>query len=329
MNSIDIKPKREIGKFALMLSGITCIVGSGWLFGAYKAAQLAGPAAIFSWVIGGLAVLLIGLTVVEVGTMIPKSGGMVHYLQESHGPLTGFIGAWANWVAIVVVIPSEAAASTQYVASWKFQWAHNLFNPATGTLSTTGLLFSGLLLVFYFLLNYWSLQLFIKSMKWITYYKLLVPILTIILLVAAAFNPGNFGTVNHSFAPYGWSAMLTAISTCGIVFAFNGFQTPVNLAGECKNPNKAIPFAIVGSISFCIVLYVLLQVAFIGSLAPSSLNHGWHEVMFSSPYAQLAIILNLNLLAILLYVDAFISAKRNRINISCNNIKNALWDESE
>jgi amino acid transporter len=306
-SSTKLAPKRAIGSFTLMLSGITCIVGSGWLFGAYKASQLAGPASVFSWIIGGIAVLLIGLTVAEVGTMMPKSGGMVHYLMESHGPLTGFMGGWANWVAIVVVIPTEAAASTQYVASWNFAWAHHLFNPQTSSLSQTGLLFSGMLLIFYFLLNYWSLQLFIKSMKWITYYKLLVPILTIALLMAAAFHPHNFDSMNHKFAPYGWSAVLTAISTCGIIFAFNGFQTPVNLAGECKNPRKAIPIAIIGSLLFGILLYVFLQIAFIGSLAPKTLAQGWHHISFSSPYAQLAIILNLNLLAILLYVDAFIS----------------------
>ena len=307
MDTKQYEPKRTIGPFALMLSGVTCIVGSGWLFGAYKAAQLAGPAAIFSWILGGLAVLLIGLTVMELGIMMPKSGGMVHYLQESHGPLTGFLGAWANWIAIVVIIPTEAAASTQYVASWNFQWAHNLFNPATGTLTQTGLLFSGVLLIFYFLLNYWSLQLFVKSMKWITYYKLIVPLLTIALLVGASFHADNFVAVKHTIAPYGWGSVLTAISTCGIVFAFNGFQTPVNLAGECKNPTKAIPIAIVGSILFCIVLYVLLQIAFVGSLSPKSISHGWHHIFFSSPYAQLAVVLNLNLLAVLLYLDAFIS----------------------
>jgi amino acid transporter len=315
--SNNLQPRREIGKLALMLSGITCIVGSGWLFGAYYASQLAGPASIFAWIIGGVAVLLIGLTVAELGTMIPKSGGMIHYLRESHGPLTGFIGGWANWVAIVVVIPAEAAASTQYVASWNYAWAHALFNPVTGTLTGTGLMFSFGLLVFYFLLNYWSLQLFIKSMKLITYYKIIVPLLTVVLLVTAAFHPHNFDLVNHAFAPYGWSKVLTAISTCGIIFAFNGFQTPVNLAGECKNPNKTIPFAVIGSIVICIGIYVLLQTAFIGALAPSALVHGWHNVFFSSPYAQMALILNLNFLAMLLYIDAFISPSGTGMTYLC------------
>jgi len=319
--SEELKPRREIGKMVLMLSGITCIVGSGWLFGAYYVSQLAGPASIFAWVIGGLAVLLIGLTVVELGTMIPKSGGMIHYLRKSHGPLTGFLSGWANWVAIVVVIPAEVAASTQYVASWDYQWAHALFNPVTGTLTLTGLLFSLGLLVFYFLLNYWSLQLIIKSMKLIIYYKTIVPLLTVVLLVTAAFHASNFDSVNQCFAPYGWSKVLTAISTCGIIFAFNGFQIPVNLAGECKNPNKTIPFAVIGSILICIVIYVLLQSAFIGALAPSALIHGWHNVFFSSPYAQMALVLNLNFLAVLLYIDAFISPSGTGMTYLCTTFR--------
>ena len=45
--------QRQIGPIALLFTGITGIIGSGWLFASLYAAQLAGPAAIFSWLIGG------------------------------------------------------------------------------------------------------------------------------------------------------------------------------------------------------------------------------------------------------------------------------------
>lgn len=58
--------------------------------------------------------------------------------------------------------------------------------------------------------------------------------------------------------------MLTAVATSGIKFAFNGFQSPVNLAGEARNPARSVPFAVIASILLALVIYVLLQVAYIG-----------------------------------------------------------------
>jgi amino acid transporter len=78
------------------------------------------------------------------------------------------------------------------------------------------------------------------------------------------------------------------------VFSFNGFQSPVSLAGEARNPSKSIPFALVGSILLALVIYAMLQVAFIGAVSPSSIASGWHGLNFASPFAELAIALNLN-----------------------------------
>ena len=69
----------------------------------------------------------VALTYAELGAMFPESGGMVRYSQYSHGSLVGFVGAWANWIAIVSVIPVEAEASVQYMASWHWTWAHDLY----------------------------------------------------------------------------------------------------------------------------------------------------------------------------------------------------------
>ena len=54
-------------------------------------------------------------------------------------------------------------------------------------------------------------------------------------------------------------------------------------------------------------MYLLLQVAFLGSVAPEHLSEGWAALEYSSPFAQLALALNLNWLALLLYADAFVS----------------------
>lgn len=104
------------------------------------------------------------------------------------------------------------------------------------------------------------------------------------------------------------STILTAVAISGIVFAYNGFQSPVNLAGEAKNPGRNVPLGIIGSIVLATIVYLLLQVAFLGATEPSELaKGGWAAIEHSSPFAQLALALNLNWLALLLYSDAFIS----------------------
>ncbi len=304
--------RRDVKPFDLMLTGLGSIIGSGWLFGAWRAAQIAGPGAVWAWVIGAAIILAIALSYAELGAMFPESGGMVRYGHYSHGSLVGFIAAWANWIAIVSVISVEAEASAQYMSSWKWQWAKDLYHQAPGghgELSAIGLGIAAALVVVYFLMNYWSVKLYARSNTAITLFKLIIPTATALLLMASGFHPENFSVGIHG-EPHAtdFASVLTAVAIAGIVFSFNGFQSPVNLAGEAKNPGKSIPFAIVTSILLATGIYVLLQIAFIGAVPREMLaNIGWHGIDFSSPFADLAIILGLHWLATLLFIDAVIS----------------------
>ena len=304
--------RRDVGPMALMFTGLGSIIGSGWLFGAWNAARLAGPGAIWAWVLGAAIIMTIALTYAELGAMFPETGGMVRYGHYSHGSLVGFIAAWANWIAIVSVIPVEAEASVQYMAGWKWPWAQDLYHAvpgAHGELSHTGLAIAAALVVVYFLLNFWSVKLFARSNSLITIIKLIIPAVTGIALIASGFHTENFSVgINGGSHTNDFAAILTAVATAGIVFSFNGFQSPVNLAGEARNPGRSIPFAIIGAIVLATFVYVLLQVAYLGSVPQSLLaKAGWHGINFSSPFAELAVIVNLNWLAILLYADAFVS----------------------
>jgi amino acid transporter len=296
-----------MGTFALTMVGLGSIIGSGWLFGAWRAAQIAGPAAIISWVIGMIVILFIGLSYSELGSMFPEAGGMVKYTQYSHGSFIGFIAAWSNWIAIVSVIPVEAVASVQYMSSWPWEWAQWTSSlVADGSLTLPGLGIASILLIIYFLLNYWAVSLFSKANSLITIFKIIIPGLTIGALLFAGFHSENF-TSGQSIAPNGWASVLTAVATSGIVFAFNGFQSPINMAGEAKNPGRSIPFAVVGAILIATIIYILLQVAFIGAVNPSVVAQGWSHLNFNSPFADLAIALGINWLVIVLYLDAFVS----------------------
>ncbi|GGH73513.1 amino acid transporter [Pullulanibacillus pueri] len=300
------KMRRDIGTFALMMTGIGSIIGSGWLFGAWKAAKIAGPSAILSWAIGTIIILIIGLTFTELGSMFPEAGGMVRYGHYTHGSLVGFLAGWANWIAIVSVIPVEAEASAQYMSSWRFDWAHQLYDGKE--LTTPGLWIAAALVVVYFILNYFTVKLFARVNTAITIFKFIIPALAIIGLIIASFHGSHFTShETGGFMPYGWSGVFTAIATSGIVFAFNGFQSPINMAGEARDPKRSIPIAVIGSILIAGVIYVLLQITFIGSVKPEMIAHGWNHINLNSPFADLAIAWGLNWLVLLLFADAFVS----------------------
>jgi amino acid transporter len=303
--------RRDVGVIALMFTGLGSIIGSGWLFGAWRAAQLAGPGAVYAWIIGAVVILFVAFTYAELGAMFPESGGAVRYGHYSHGTLVGFVAGWAAWIAIVSVIPVEAEASVQYMSSWPWDWAHALYVHAAngqGELTFAGLSISAVLVVIYFLVNFWSVKVFADTNSAITFFKLIVPAATAVALMCSGFHAENFHIGIHGGAHVGnLAAILTAVATSGIVFSYNGFQSPVNLAGEARNPGRSVPFAIFGSIALSTVVYLMLQVAFLGSVAPEHLGEGWAALEYSSPFAQLALALNLNWLALLLYADAFVS----------------------
>src|SRR5277367_1842355 len=303
--------RRDVGAVALMFTGLGSIIGSGWLFGAWRAAQLAGPGAIYAWIIGAVVILFVALTYAELGAMFPESGGAVRYGHYSHGSLVGFVAGWAAWIAIVSVIPVEAEASVQYMSSWPWAWAQALYVHAAngkGELTVPGLSIAAVLVVVYFLLNFWSVKVFANTNSAITFFKLIVPAATAIALVSTGFHWENFQVGIHGGEHVtDLASILTAVATSGIVFSYNGFQSPVNLAGEARNPGRSIPIAIFGSLVLSTVVYLMLQVAFLGSVSPDHLHEGWAALEYSSPFAQLALALNLNWLAILLYADAFVS----------------------
>jgi amino acid transporter len=94
------------------------------------------------------------------------------------------------------------------------------------------------------------------------------------------------------------------------MFAFYGFRMVTDMSGEARNPQRDVPMAVIGTVLFCIVLYILLQVAFIGAVSPSHLENGWKgitETAPGGPFAAFAALLGLTWLATLLYADAIVS----------------------
>ena len=300
--------KGKIGYFSLTLLALSSTIGSGWYFGAFRAAKVAGPISILSWIIGGIAILLIVLATLEIATMFPKAGGLTNYINITHGPIAGFISAFSSLLLVAAVIAFEAGISTKYLATLS-NWGMFLLNEHTGELTKEGILFSVFFIFIYFFINYFSLSFFVKFNNLISLFKIIVPVVTAFTFIIVGFtSPSHAPLIRKSFAPYGFNAALTAITSCGIIFSYNGFQSILSLAEEAKDPEDSLPLAIISAIVFSIILYVLLQISFIIAVSPDTMAiENWQNLSFNSPFAQLAMVLNMNFILILLYANTVVS----------------------
>ncbi|WP_298211297.1 APC family permease [Ferrimicrobium sp.] len=299
--------RREMSYLDLSFAGLGAIIGSGWLFAVLYAAQTAGPAAIISWVLGGIACLFIALVYAELSGFLPEAGGATRYPQYSHGPLVGFIVSWAAFIAYASVPAIEAEAVVQY-ASHYIKGFGTTVNGSFNGKQPLDFIVEALLLVLFFVINIYGVKLYAKVNSFITFLKFLTPTLTILVVLFVAKDWSNYSApATHGFAPYGTAGVLVAVSTAGIVFSFLGFRQAVEMAAEAKHPQRDAPRAILTALIAGMIVYVLLQVVFIAAIPKTELAHGWAGLSLTSPFAQVASALGLGWLATILYADAVLS----------------------
>lgn len=299
--------KRNISLFSLTMTGVTTIIGSGWLLATQKIAQLAGPSAILAWCFGALIALLVGLFYVEIGSAHPSAGGIGYYSHVTHGRFCGFLTSWINWLSIVAVAPLEAQATIQYLSQMSPAMMH-LFDMHSHNLSPIGIVIAIGFMLLFMLVNYWSVQFYVRFNNIFTIIKIAVPILTIVVLFAHGFHAQNFGHNEQTMMPGGVRAIFVSVIAGGVIMSFNGFQLPMNFSQEIKSPKKMLPIAIAGSIIFTLILYVLLEAVFIGSIDPAKIAQvGFAGLDFRSPYVDLLMLANLQIMVTLIYAGSAIA----------------------
>lgn len=308
--------RRDIGALGLLFASIGWIIGSGWLFGAFNASRIAGPAAVFSWLIGGVLILLLALSYAELGPMFPVSGGVIRYPHLVWGSFTSYSLGFVTWVATVTVPAIETEGALTYATRFlPFTTAAKAAGEVQHVLTPLGYLTAVVLLAIFVLLNYFGVKLFAQVNNVLVWWKLAVIVLVIVVFLITALgtttmgSPANF--TSHGFAPGGIPGIFVAISTAGIVFSFVGFRQGIELAGESRNPRRNIPIAVIGSVGITAIIYAALQVAFTLGVPQHLLGHGgWEKLSFTNdagPLAAIATLAGLGWLAFVLYLDAVIS----------------------
>jgi amino acid transporter len=309
----DIGLKRELGLISAMWSSETSIIGSGWLLASFGAAQVIGGAAIIAWVLGAIAAILLALVHAELGGMYPVSGGTARFPHLAYGPGAGISFGFFSWLQAVTVPPIEAFAVIHYAG---YYW-HAIYDPnangGNGNVTHWGFVLEIALMALFTAVNFLPMRIYGPLFSAVTWWKVAIPVLTIILLFTKFHSPNL--SAGGGFFPTGTGLkdLFGALPGAGIVFAYLGFEQADQLAGEIKNPQRNLPIAIIGAIIIGAAIYILLQVVFLGATPASLLGpKGFAGIPASNPvalapFAALASLVGFGWLSGVLRVDAFIS----------------------
>ena len=302
----DVGLRRELGLIGATWASETSIIGSGWLFAPLTAVLLIGGGAWLAWIVAAVIVIVLALSHAELGAMYPVSGGTARFPHFAFGSVAGIGFGFFSYVQAVTIAPIECYAFVTYAS---YYWP-GLFNADKDKITGAGLVVTVLLMAVFTAINFLAMRIFARVNNVVTWWKVAVPVLAIIVLLFK-FKPGNFTAAGIGLFPGGIRGLTAALPLSGIIFAYSGFEQADQLAGEIKNPGRNLPRAIIVSILIGTVIYVLLQIAFIGALPESAIGNGLQHItnpeILAGPFAAVAALGGLAWLAHILRIDAFVS----------------------
>ena len=253
--------QKNIGFLAALSTVVGVVIGSGVFFkpqAIYTATNGAPGLGLIAWVLGGLITIAGGLTATEVSAAIPRTGGMMIYIEEVYGKSLGFL---TGWMQTVLFFPGTIAACAVIFA----QQSSELLGSTSDNMILVLPIAVGIILLTALLNTIGSS--FGGYIQTIATVGKLVPL---VLIIIFGFIRGNSTSV---FNPMVGSGVNT-ITTLGQVlvstlFAYDGWINVGAIAGEMKNPGRDLPRAIVGGLSLVMAVYLAINIAYLW-VAPAS-----------------------------------------------------------
>jgi APA family basic amino acid/polyamine antiporter len=204
------------------------------------------------WVVGGLYALFGASSLAELGASIPRSGGQYNFSHRAIGEYAGFIVGWSDWLSTC----GTAAAISIVIA----EYSRDLFPVLAGREIQIAV---ALIAAFFFL--QW------RGIQWGRRTQLLTSALktaAFVVLVAACFflghrtNSAPPAAATALTVPSGWPFLIAIIlSLQAVVYTIDGWDGVVYVAGEVRDPGRAVPRAIFGSVFSVMGIYLLLNLA--------------------------------------------------------------------
>lgn len=251
--------KKNLGVATAMATVVGCVIGSGVFFKPQAIYTVTGGApglGILAWIITGLASIAAALTFAEVAIMIPKTGGMVAYLEEIYSPIVGFLAGWIQTLVFYPAMISALAVAFAQQASL-FVGENFMIPIAVGAI---------VLIIF---LN--SLGSSVGGGVQVVF--TVCKLIPLILLMVFGFLKG--GGNNAIFTPMVGDGLNPAVVLgqlmVAVLFAFEGWTNVGAIAGEMKRPGRDLPIAIVGGVSVIMAVYFVINIAYLWVLPADQL----------------------------------------------------------
>ena len=266
--------QKNLGAAAALSTVVGMVIGGGVFFKPQAVYEITGGGpglGMIAWVLAGIMTITAGLTAAEVSAAIPKTGGMMVYIEEIYGKKLGFL---TGWMQSVLFFPATIAAISVMFGQQAAILLGNesLVIPMTvgvilliGVLNTFGSKTSG-------------------AIQTVSTVCKLIPLVLIIVfgfIKGGGNNPIVQPLVAEGISPTGVIGQLLV----AVLFAYDGWINVGAIAGEMKNPGKDLPKAIVGGLSLVMGVYVVINLAYLWVLPASEL------AKYASPASAVAEVL--------------------------------------
>ncbi|HBI92989.1 MAG TPA: amino acid permease [Terrisporobacter glycolicus] len=265
------KLQKNLGLTAALSTVIGMVIGGGVFFKPQAVYTLTGGEpglGIIAWLVAGVITITAGLTAAEVSAAIPKTGGMMVYIEEIYGKKLGVLTGWmqcalffpATIAALAVMFGNQSAALIGN---------KNLIVPIT----------LGVILLISILNTLSS-----KTTGLIQTISTICKLIPLILIIVFGFINGNGNNpiISPLVSPGISTGSIIGQLLIAILFAYDGWINVGAMAGEMKNPGRDLPKAIVGGLAFVMVVYIIINVAYLWVLPASKLAN------FDSPASAVA-----------------------------------------
>lgn len=281
--------KRALGPINLISIGIGGIIGAGiFVLTGTAAAQFAGPAIVISYIIAGIGCVFAGLCYAEFASMLPIAGSAYTYGYATMGELVAWIIGWALVLEYAFGAATVAVGWSGFVSSLLGFFGTKLpFNPTPAiSLTLFGHTFGAQVDVFALsaiVVITAILVIGVRESANFTSAAVMIKVAIVLFFIGLAgifaFSHWSHMVANwHPFIPkntghfgqYGWSGIMRGAGV--VFFAYIGFDAVSTAAQEAKNPQKDMPFGILGSLVVCTVLYIFVAGLLTGLKPYTTLN---------------------------------------------------------
>lgn len=218
------------------------MIGAGIFLLSGVAVDLAGPAAIFSYIGAGVVCVITAASAAELATGMPTSGGDYYFVSRSLGPAFGAISGVGIWLSLTFAIAFYLFGLGEYLAQ---------LLPVT---PFWGAFAGGVLLI---ALNVIGAK---ESGR-----TQVVVVLTLMVILGIFAIVGAFHVEAENFTPFFPFGTAPVASTTALVFvSFLGFVKIAAVAEEIENPSKNLPRTLIGSVIVVTLLYVVIVLVITG-----------------------------------------------------------------